>query len=142
MTDIRIILVRPMQRFVHFCTTFSLLLSPIVTNAKEYAVFTPRPKYPAEAKARHFTGSGVFALHIRPGGHVERVDMIQSIGHPILDDAATTAFLQWRFHPHKTTWILRIPIRYIDGSPRHDAAMSRPPKPDYGVLISVFSRQE
>jgi hypothetical protein len=46
------------------------------------------------------------------------VDTISSIGHPILDDAATTAFRQWRFHPNKTAWVLRIPIRYVDGPPR------------------------
>ena len=131
-----------MLRFARFCTTFLMLLLPIGTHATEYAAFAPPPKYPAEAKARHFTGSGVFTLHVRPDGHVERVDTIQSIGHPILDDAATTAFRQWRFHPRTAAWVLRIPIRYIDGTPRHDAAMSRSPQPGYGDLISVFSHHE
>jgi TonB family protein len=114
----------------------------MVTHAKEYAIFAAKPEYPAEAKARHFTGSGVFSLHIAPDGHVERVDTIKSIGHGILDDAASTALSQWRFHVQKTAWVLRIPIRYIDGLPRHDAAMSRRPQPGYGVLISVFSRHD
>ena len=131
-----------MKRLALFYALFSLLFLPSVTPAKEYAVFAPRPKYPDEAKARHFTGSGIFALHIRPDGSVDRVDKIQSIGHPILDDAATTAFRQWRFHPNETAWVLRIPIRYVDGPPRHDAAMSRPPQSGYGVLITVFSRHE
>jgi TonB family protein len=125
-----------------FCTAVSLLLLPILMHAKEYAAFAPPPKYPAEVKAAHFTGSRVFALHIHPDGHVDRVDTIQSTGHRILDDAATTAFHQWRFHPRKTDWALRIPIQYIDGPPRHDAAMSRAPQPGYGVLISVFSRHQ
>src|SRR6516164_2532508 len=100
-----------MQRLTLFYAAFSLVLLPSVTHATEYAVFTPRPKYPEEARARHLTGSGLFALHIRTDGSVERVDTIQSIGYPILDDAATTAFRQWRFHPKKTAWLLRIPIR-------------------------------
>jgi len=131
-----------MERLALFYATFLLLVLPSVAHAKEYAVFAPPPKYPGEAKARHFPGSGLFALHIRANGRVERVDTIQSIGHPILDDAATTAFRQWRFHPNKTAWVLRIPIRYVDGPPRHDAAMSRPPQTGYGDLISVFSRHE
>jgi TonB family protein len=131
-----------MERLALLYATFLLLFLPRVTHAKEYAIFAPPPNYPAEAKARHFTGTGLFALHIRPNGHVERVDTIQSIGHSILDDAAVTAFRQWRFDPKKTTWVLRIPIRYFDGPPRHDAAMSRPPQPGYGDLISVFSRHE
>jgi TonB family protein len=125
-----------------FCTAVSLLVLPILTHAKEYVAFAPPPKYPAEAKAAHFTGSGVFGLHIRLDGTVTGVDTIQSTGHRILDDAATTAFHQWRFHPRKTDWILRIPIQYIDGSPRHDPAMSRVPQPGYGVLISVFSHHQ
>jgi hypothetical protein len=70
------------------------------------------------------------------------VDTMQSTGHRILDDAATKAFHQWRFHSRKTDWVLRIPIQYIDGPPRRDDAMSRPPQPGYGVLISVFSRHQ
>ncbi len=130
-----------MERIALYAT-FSLLLLTSVTHAKEYVVFAPLPKYPEEAKTGHFTGSGLFALHIRQDGSVEHVDMIQSIGHPILDEAAATAFRQWRFHPNKTAWVIRIPIRYIDGPPRHDAAMSRPPQPGYGDLISVFSRHK
>jgi len=114
----------------------------MLARASEHATYAPPPRYPAEAKASHLTGSGVFALHIRPDGHVARVDTEKSTGHHILDDAAISAFREWRFHPQKATWVLRIPIRYLDGSPRQDSAMSSPPQPGYGVLISVFSHHE
>ena len=137
-----LILVRPMKRLALFYASFSLLFLPCVTPAKEYVAFAPRPTYPDEARAGHLTGSGIFALYIRRGGGINHIDTIQSIGHRILDDAATSAFRQWRFHPKKSAWVLRIPIRYVDGPPRHDAAMSRPPQPGYGDLITVFSRHE
>ena len=132
--------IRPMQRRA-LCTAVLLMLS-IPTRAKEYAAFAPPPEYPAEAMAAHFTGSGAFALHIDPDGHVDRVNTIQSTGHRIPDDAATRAFDRWRFHSRKTDWVLRIPVQYIDGPPRHDAATPRAPQPGYGVLISVFSRHQ
>src|SRR4051812_36627198 len=101
-----------MQRLVHFCIALSVVLVPILVCGSEHAAYAPPPQYPAEAKANHLTGSGVFALHIRPDGDVARVDAEKSIGHRILDDAATSAFREWRFHPREAAWVLRIPIRY------------------------------
>lgn len=92
------------------------------------------------AREQHFTGSGVFALHILPDGRVERVQMLQSIGHHILDAAAVAAFRQWVFSRHDAPWVLRVPIRYVDGPPRTDEAMKRPAAPRSLPLITVFSR--
>jgi len=117
-----------------------LCAAPFVVHAAtQRAAYAPPPAYPAEAKTQHLTGSGVFALHIRPNGTVERVETVTSIGHPLLDRAAITAFRQWRFHSDDASWVLRIPIRYIDGPKRVDSAMLQSPTPGWGVPITVFS---
>ena len=136
-------LVRPMHRYLIFYTAFTLLTTALLGRAAtEHVIYAPPPEYPAEARARHLTGSGVFAVQIRPDGSVERVDTVKSLGHTSLDDAAITAFRKWRFYTHKADWVFRIPIRYVDGPPHRDAAMSARPAPGYGALITVFSRHE
>jgi TonB family protein len=107
--------------------------------ARERAVYAPPPDYPAEARARHLTGNGAFALHIRADGTVERIDTLKSIGHSLLDHAAIAAFQRWRFYRQNTARVLRIPIRYVDGPKRVDAAMKQTPAPGWGVLVTVFS---
>jgi TonB family protein len=132
-----------MQRFLVCWLAVALFTSPLMAwAARERAAYAPLPQYPADAKARHLTGSGAFALHIRPDGSVERVETVKNIGHPTLDRAAIAAFERWRFHPDSATWVLRIPIRYVDGPKRLDPSMSRAPSPGWGVLVTVFSRHD
>ena len=88
-----------------------------VWKPRASAVSAPRPDYPLEARQRHLTGSGILILHIdKPSGMVTSIDVAKSTGHKILDDAATRAFLRWRFKPGLYTKI-KVPIRYtINGS--------------------------
>jgi TonB family protein len=80
---------------------------------KAVAVFAPKPDYPAEARARHLTGSGVVMLDVDIAtGEVMSAHMLQSMGHKILDDAALDAFRKWRFKPGKAAPHITIPIRY------------------------------
>jgi TonB family protein len=135
-------LVRPMRRLFVFFIAVAACASPLAAQSsghRNVPVYAKRPEYPAQAREQHLTGDGVFALHIRPDGSVERVEILKSIGHAALDRAATAAFRAWRFYPHSIS-MLRVPIRYVDGPPRVDAAMSRPPAPGHGALITVFSR--
>jgi TonB family protein len=85
------------------------------------------------------SGSGLFLLHVRTDGSVERVETVQSIGHRVLDAAAIAAFRQWLFPRYHTPWTLGAPIRYVDGPPRLDEAMSRPAARNSLKLITVFS---
>ena len=129
-----------MPRLLHSWIAIALCGVPLTAHAaRERAVYAPPPEYPAAAKARHFTGSGAFALHVRPDGTVERVETLKSIGHASLDQAAITAFQRWRFYRHDTARVVRIPIRYVDGPKRTDTAMKQSPAPGWGVLITVFS---
>jgi TonB family protein len=67
-------------------------------------VSIPRPTYPVEAKLRHITGSGMCDIVFRPEtGVVTRVTVLQSSGSKLLDNAAVTAFMQWRARPGKVS---------------------------------------
>ena len=83
-----------------------------MSRAKALAVNAPRPQYPYEARSRKITGSGVCVVDVDPGsGSVTSAEMTQSIGSPILDGAALSAFRQWRFRPGTVSKV-RIPITF------------------------------
>ncbi len=83
-----------------------------ISGAKALATYSPKPPYPYEARARHLTGSGVCVLTIDVGsGAVTDASMAQSIGNSILDNAATSAFRQWRFKPG-TVAKVKVPITF------------------------------
>ena len=83
-----------------------------ITSAKALAINSPRPVYPYEAKARHIMGSGVCVVTVDTGsGAVTDASMAQSIGSPILDNSAVSAFRQWRFRPGTVSKV-KIPITF------------------------------
>jgi len=58
------------------------------------------PEYPYQARLHRITGRGVVSMKIdRATGQVTSCEMALSTGSPILDDAALSAFRQWRFKP-------------------------------------------
>src|SRR5438093_10866989 len=88
-----------------FTITFDLRAEPskpargTLEYAKSHALYAPRPEYPVEDCARGWGGAGVFQLKIKPDGTVAAVTVIQSTGHPALDEAGRAAFRKWRFYP-------------------------------------------
>ena len=83
-----------------------------MSRAKALAINAPRPQYPYEARSRKITGSGVCVAEVDPGsGSVTGASMTQSTGSPILDNAALSAFRQWRFRPGTVSQV-RIPITF------------------------------
>jgi len=82
-----------------------------ISSAKALATYAPRPQYPYEARSRHITGSGTCVVEVGPSGSVTSASMAQSIGNPILDNAATSAFRQWRFKPGSVSKV-KIPITF------------------------------
>jgi protein TonB len=90
--------------------------TPDITHAKHPALYAPRPEYPLAARQRHWTGAGLFACNIRSDGTVGSVDVLRSTGHQMLDQAAITAFRQWRFQPGDMK-VVKIPINFwVNGS--------------------------
>src|SRR5205809_4697374 len=83
-----------------------------MSRAKALAVNAPRPQYPYEARSRKITGSGVCVVTVDPAsGNVSDATMAQSIGNPILDNAAVSAFSRWRFKPGSVSKV-KIPITF------------------------------
>jgi TonB family protein len=82
------------------------------SGAKALAISAPRPDYPYEARSRRITGSGVCVVTVdAPSGNVTDATMAQSIGNPILDNSAVSAFRRWRFKPGTVSKV-RIPITF------------------------------
>jgi TonB family protein len=83
-----------------------------ISTAKALATYAPRPQYPHQARSRHITGRGVCVVEVDAGnGSVTSASMASSIGNPILDKAALSAFRQWRFKPGSVSKV-RIPITF------------------------------
>jgi periplasmic protein TonB len=89
-------------------------LAPTVSkgNFRTYALSAPRPEYPYEARSRHIMGSGMARLTVDPAsGSVVEATMQRSIGNPLLDHSALSAFRRWRFRPGTPATVI-IPITY------------------------------
>jgi len=83
-----------------------------ISSAKALAIYTPRPDYPSEARSQRITGSGVCVVSVDPrNGSVTEASMAQSTGDPRLDNAAISAFRQWRFKPGTVSKV-KIPIEF------------------------------
>jgi len=83
-----------------------------MAKAKALAINSPRPGYPYEARSKRITGSGVCVVTVdAASGNVTGASMTQSIGNPILDNSALSAFRQWRFRPGTVSQV-RIPITF------------------------------
>jgi TonB family protein len=54
---------------------------------------------------------GVFLLTVRGDGTVEKVEKLQSTGHPALDSELTQNFMTWRFRPNSVNSV-RVPVQY------------------------------
>src|SRR4029077_11760156 len=83
-----------------------------ISSAKALATYAPRPQYPYEARSRHVVGSGVIVCSVDSGsGSVSSGSVASSTGNSILDNAATSAFRQWRFRPGTVSKV-NIPITF------------------------------
>ena len=83
-----------------------------ISSAKALAIYAPRPDYPSQARSQRITGSGVCVVSVDPrSGNVTEASMAQSTGDPRLDNAAISAFRQWRFKPGVVSKV-RIPIEF------------------------------
>lgn len=58
-----------------------------------------KPSYPTEAALRGEQGTVVLMVHVSPEGLVTGVDIAQSSGYRLLDNAARDAVLSWHFLP-------------------------------------------
>jgi TonB family protein len=68
-----------------------------------YAVVSPPAGYPPEAQQKNMSGSGLYELQIDKSGKTAAVKVVRSAGQAVLDKAAKSAFLKWRFKPGTLT---------------------------------------
>lgn len=62
-------------------------------------VRNPLPAYPEAARLRGQQGSVGVRLRIDADGTVLRVEIVESSGYPLLDQAVVEALRRWRFAP-------------------------------------------
>jgi len=77
----------------------------------QYAVASPGAGYPEEAQKANITGSGLYELQINKAGATTSVAMVKSSGSGVLDQAAWSAFLKWRFKPGVFSRV-RVPVSW------------------------------
>jgi TonB family protein len=104
-----------MTRYILALCLVALTGSPVpaaqYSEAEWKARFTyrPFPDYPASYRKRHFTGSGVFRMHIDEQGSVTAITILKSTGHKELDILAMKALVAWR-GKSGPKWELDMPI--------------------------------
>jgi TonB family protein len=76
-----------------------------------YATASPGAGYPEAAQKAQLSGSGLYELQINKGGVTIAVAVLKSSGKPVLDQAARSAFLKWRFKPGVFSRV-RVPVSW------------------------------
>lgn len=87
----------------------------IPPNAKraKVVIFAPKPDYPKYARDHHWTGVGWFIMHVDvKSGYVQSVEVTQSTGYKMLDEAVVDAFGRWRFEPGKARPRVKCPVTF------------------------------
>ena len=77
----------------------------------------PEPAYPAAARRRRQEGVTLLAVRVTATGLAARVEVKQSSGFKLLDDAASLAVLSWEFDPARIGTVameseIEVPIRF------------------------------
>lgn len=80
------------------------------------------PRYPRAARRRGWEGTVVALIHVDSTGGVTEVEIEESSGHAILDDAVRSAIDAWRYRPAQrdgraTADTIRRQVRFV--CPRH-----------------------
>ncbi len=69
-------------------------------GSTRFMLSMPRPEYPTEARVRRITGRGLYDVTFNTkSGAATHVEVLESTGSRILDDAAAKALLRWRARP-------------------------------------------
>jgi TonB family protein len=100
---------------------------PVFKDQQRFAIYTPKPQYPAEAVAHHITANGMFIIRVHvKTGLVVSAWASQSTGSSLLDSAAIRAFSQWRFKPGALTPIGVVAPQRHDSFAEEDALLKVP----------------
>ena len=77
----------------------------------------PEPPYPPAARRRHQEGVVLISIHVTAQGRAEKVEIKQSSGYPLLDEAALNAVRDWEFVPARIGTIalaseIEVPVHF------------------------------
>lgn len=77
----------------------------------------PEPPYPPAARRRRQEGLVVLTVAVNAQGRATRVELKQSSGFPLLDDAATRSVREWDFEPARLGTValaseIEVPVRF------------------------------
>jgi len=77
----------------------------------------PEPPYPSSARHRHQEGLVLISVRVTAQGRAEKVELKQSSGYPLLDEAALNAVRDWEFIPARVDTIafaseIEVPVRF------------------------------
>lgn len=61
--------------------------------------YNPKPRYPREARSRGWEGTTILRVEVHPSGEAGQIEIAQSSGYSLLDEAAREAVRSWRFIP-------------------------------------------
>ena len=94
----------------------SLAAGESMNNQPGYLT-NPKPSYPPEARRRRQQGLVVLNVFITNEGRPQRVEVVQSSGCALLDEAALTAIKQWHFTPARVGNMavssqVEVPVRF------------------------------
>jgi TonB family protein len=76
-----------------------------------YATASPGAGYPEAAQKAQLSGTGLYELQVSKAGVTTTVTILKSSGKPVLDQAARSAFLKWRFKPGVFSRV-RVPVSW------------------------------
>ena len=77
----------------------------------------PAPRYPLEARRNKWEGTALLNVSVDKDGHSSKVNVLQSSGYDILDNAAVKTVGEWKFRPAKMGNMavessVQVPIRF------------------------------
>jgi protein TonB len=77
----------------------------------------PEPPYPPTARRRHQEGLVLLRVKVNPHGRALSVEIKNSSGFPLLDEAAQTAVRDWEFQPARLGLLaveseIEVPVRF------------------------------
>ena len=78
---------------------------------KPRLVYAPAPAFPPEVSRSGVSGSGRFRLSFDAGGKVTNIQIIQSTGNQLFDQAAINTLRQWKSSPGRE-WVATVPVTF------------------------------
>lgn len=101
---------------------------PLLFSRVKYA-YNPAPEYPESARREGSEGMVLLAVLVDREGRPEKIEVSQSSGFKVLDQAASNTVKGWRFHPARQgkdlvqSWVT-IPIVFRLAAQQHAAESS------------------